>query len=70
MDTAQVLGHIARLGELIGNPHDTPKDKEAGRLMLNLLGDFLVDHKRQTVLLESIAHTAEFFERQRRELGA
>ena len=38
--------------------------------MLNLLGDFLVDHKRQTVLLESIAHTAEFFERQRRELGA
>lgn len=70
MDTAQVLGHIARLGELIGTPHDTPKDKEAGLLMLNLLGDFLVDHKRQTVLLESIAHTAGFFEHQRRELGA
>ena len=70
MDTAQVKGRIARLGELIGAPHDTPKEREAGKLMLNLLEDFLLDHKRQTELLEGLANTAEFFEYQRRELGA
>lgn len=59
MDIAQIKGHIVRIGEILRKPREEEADaQEVGRLALNLLEDFLVDHKRQTEAIETLAISA------------
>lgn len=66
MDTAQIKGHFARLREL-DKRTDNDASQEAAGLFFNLAEHFLLEHKRQTDLLEALVNTAGFFETQRRE---
>lgn len=68
MDTTQLKAAFARIKELDtarGNGGDV--EQELGMLGISVIEDFLLDHKRQTELLESIMFDLDA--RTNRELG-
>jgi hypothetical protein len=68
MTTEEIKAALARIGEIARKSHGSQADgQEAATIALSLLESFLLDHKRQTDLLEQIAGIAQFFENQRRE---
>lgn len=72
MDSIQLRARLLRMREIMTKPRSQASESEEAEVMtavLDMLEDFLLDHKRQTELLESIANTAQFFEIQRREHG-
>lgn len=72
MDSIQLRARLMRMREIMSKPRYHASEAEESEVMtaaLDLLEDFLIDHKRQTELLEGIANTAQFFEIQRRERG-
>lgn len=65
MDTIQLRASIMRMREIAAKPHGRSSEAEEAEVMtavLDLLEDFLLDHKRQTELLETLATIADTVE--------
>lgn len=70
MDEIQLRARIMRMREIAAKPHGRSSEAEEAEVMtavLDLLEDFLLDHKRQTELLEGIMFDLDA--RTNRELG-
>lgn len=62
MDSIQLRARLLRMREIMTKPRSHASESEEAEVMtavLDMLEDFLLDHKRQTELLETIARIAD-----------